>query len=107
MAKASRGPAKKRWRRIYLREWRVSLHLTVEQLADRAGVSPGLISQIENGVSGGSGESLGKIAAALGIEVGMLFDVKPTDGGGLISIWVHNDDRPVIEELAKVLAARH
>lgn len=91
------------WRRIYLKEWREFRGFPTEGLAEKADVSPGLISQIENNKSGGSADTLQKLADALDIEVGELFDVKPEEGGRIARIWISDKDRPIIEE---ILAAR-
>lgn len=66
---------------IRVRQHRLSKGWTVEVLAERAKVSVGTISGIENG-SGYSHVTLVKIAKALGTSVGALFDVDPREGGG-------------------------
>lgn len=111
MAKVQRGrpprpPTRRVWRRIYLQAWREKRGLSVEALAEKAKVSPGLISLIENAKSGGSPESLEKLAGALGIEVGELFDVEPGSDGSIVRIWVKDSDRArlisVAESLSKI-----
>lgn len=54
--------------RIYLKEWRTFRNLTQARLADRAGVSQGLISQLENNHTDFTGEVLANLAEALGCE---------------------------------------
>lgn len=66
---------------IRLRQHRLAKAWTVEVMAERAGVSPGTVSQIENG-GGYSFETLHKLATALGTSIGALFDVDPRQGGG-------------------------
>lgn len=112
MAKGlKRGPlggrprgTKRVWRRIYLREWRDYRGLSQEALAAKAGVSNGLISQIEAGTSGGSPESLEKLAKALNCEPGELLDIKPEAGGRVFRTWVNEADLPRIEAVAKALS---
>lgn len=50
--------------------------MTIHELADKAGVSAGLISQIERDLVGPSVASLWKIAEALGVPMGYFFDDK-------------------------------
>lgn len=88
-----RGPTKKVWRRIYLKEWREYRGLTVEALAEKARVSPALISLIENRKSAGSPDTLEKLADALRISVGELLDIKPETGGSVFRTWVRDADR--------------
>jgi transcriptional regulator with XRE-family HTH domain len=92
------------WRQIHLRAWRTHRGLSVEALAERAGVSPGLISQIENGHSAGSPDSLEKLAKALNCEVGELLDIAPSNGGSMFRVWIADDDRPRIEAVARALS---
>lgn len=102
-----REASQKNWRRIFLREWRKYRQLTVEQLANDAGVSPGLISLIERRKSGGSPDSLEKLARALRCETGELLDIKPVNGGILFRAWINEQDRPQIEAIVKALSELH
>src|SRR5262245_58290340 len=52
-----RSPAQQR-RRHYIREWRKFRGLTLEQVAQRAGMSAGNLSQLERGAQGYSAEGL-------------------------------------------------
>jgi transcriptional regulator with XRE-family HTH domain len=65
--------------------------MTVEGLAAKAAVSPGLISQIENGISNGSPDSLQKLAAALGCTYRELFD-DPIPGQRRLDVAVPEQD---------------
>ncbi|NED64690.1 helix-turn-helix transcriptional regulator, partial [Streptomyces sp. SID10244] len=56
-----------------IREVRKTRGLTMVQLAELAGVSQGLISQVENGRADPSLETLRRIAEALGIPLFDLF----------------------------------
>lgn len=60
-----------------LRKARVG-RFTIEDLARRANVSAGRISQIERGIANPSFETLWRLATALEVPIGSLF---PTDGG--------------------------
>ena len=56
-----------------IREFRTLRGLTVRQLADQAGVSTGLISQVERGVTDPSLETMRRIAEVLDIPLFSLF----------------------------------
>lgn len=99
-----RGATRKVWRKIYLREWREFRGFSVEGLAERAGVSPGLISQIENRKSAGSPDSLEKLAKVLDCDPGELLDIKPEAGGSIVRLWVHDDDRAQLERVVNALS---
>ena len=65
-----------------LTTWRKLRQLTVQQLADRAGVSPSTISRLESG-RGANVENLVRVARALGIldQMTPAFDPFSTDIG--------------------------
>lgn len=71
---------------IRLRQHRLAKMWTVEVMADRAGISQGTVSGIENGDSGYSHLTLMKLARALETTVGALFDVDPRADSG-VEIW--------------------
>jgi transcriptional regulator with XRE-family HTH domain len=56
---------------------RLERQLQQRQLAEKAELTPSLVSQIESGRLTPSLHTLGKIAAALGIPIGALFDGHP------------------------------
>jgi transcriptional regulator with XRE-family HTH domain len=75
-------------RKLFLREWRKYRdNLTQERLADRAGVSQGMISQLENGQSDYTGDLLEKLAYALRCEPADLIMRNPADPEAPWSIW--------------------
>jgi antitoxin component HigA of HigAB toxin-antitoxin module len=55
-----------------LRAWREHQGLTLQALADAAGVSKAYVSQIEGGKRTGTAATLKKLASALGVPVGAL-----------------------------------
>ncbi len=76
---------------IRLRQHRMAKRWTVEITAEKASVSPGTISTIENG-GGYSPETLMKLAKAFKTTVGALFDVDPAKGGeALWPLWNQAD----------------
>lgn len=56
-----------------IREVRKARKLTVRELAERAGVSTGLVSQVERGLTDPSLETLRRLSAALGLPLFDLF----------------------------------
>lgn len=70
---------------IRLRQHRLARGWTMEKLAEAAGVSTGTIAAIENG-KGYSPDMLQKLAGALKVTVGELFDIDPRPGKEN-SIW--------------------
>lgn len=57
-----------------IRELRMSQNITIEQLAEKTGLSTGLISQIERDKTGPSVASLWKIAKALNTSMNYFFE---------------------------------
>ena len=66
--------------------------LQQRQLAEKAGLTPSMVSQIESGRLSPSLHTLGKIASAFGVPIAALFDGKPA-GSIVIS---HKRDYPVV-----------
>lgn len=64
-----------------LRSLRHAASLSVEALARRAGVSAGLVSQVERGIGNPSLQNLQKLAAALGTTLSALFGPERPDAG--------------------------
>jgi len=57
---------------------RMERELQQRQLAEKAGLTPSMVSQIESGRLTPSLHTLGKIAAALSVPIALLFDGRPT-----------------------------
>ena len=80
----------------YLREQRMTAHLSLRQLAEQAGVSNPYLSQIERGLRKPSAEVLQQIAKALRISAEQLYIragiLSPDDGvGGSVELAVLGD----------------
>jgi transcriptional regulator with XRE-family HTH domain len=90
--------------RHYLREWRVHLGLSQEQLARRLGTSKGVISRYESGARGMTVEVQFRLARALKIWVGQLFlpPEKPSIDGMLEDVSLEERRRTV--EIVKLTA---
>lgn len=88
-----------------LKAWRHYRDKTVEELSNDSGVSPGQISDIENERGGYSPKSLHKLATALGIDVGTLLTVDPSEVGPFWRLWemATPTQRDQLAEIAKTL----
>ena len=67
-----------------LRMRRLARRLTLQELAQKSGLSVGLLSQIERGVTTPSLRSLRQISTALEMPLGWLFEPAPHPSGDLI-----------------------
>ena len=65
-----------------IRTLRTEQGIRQKDLARKAGLTPSLVSQIESGKATPSLHTLGRLAGALGVPVGRLFE--PTDSGRLV-----------------------
>lgn len=74
-------------RRLFLTEWRKHRQLTQEQLAERTGLSQGMISQLETGRSDFTGNLLDLLAEALMCEPADLLVRNPADSEAPWSVW--------------------
>lgn len=72
---------------LFLKQWRKHRGLTQEQLAERVGITQGMISHLENDKSDYSGQLLAELAYALQCEPGDLVMRDPTDPEAPWSIW--------------------
>lgn len=90
-----------------MKQWRLFREMTVEGLAEAAGMSTGNISAIENRRQGYSDESLAALAAALKTTPGALLTVNPEDGatGDFWHLWDQATDsqRGQLAEIARTI----
>jgi transcriptional regulator with XRE-family HTH domain len=95
----------KRHRRTFIREWRQSRGLTLQQLANRIGITHASLSRIERGLQPYSQPLLEALADALQTEPASLLMRNPTDPEGIWSIWdqAKPGERRQIVEIAKTL----
>jgi len=107
MAKRAIGRfrGEKRHRRTFIREWRQSRGLTLEQLANRIGITHASLSRIERGRQPYSQPLLEALADALQTEPASLLMRNPTDPEGIWSVWdqAKPGERRQIVEIAKTL----
>ncbi len=66
-----------RFSRTFIRVWRQHRRLTLEQLAQRVGMSPSLISMLERGRRGYTQETMEALARALNTDVTALLTRRP------------------------------
>ena len=97
--------AEKRHRRTFIREWRLSRGLTLEQLAERIGITHASLSRIERGLQPYSQPLLEALADALQTEPASLLMRNPSDPEGIWSVWdqAKPGERRQIVEIAKTL----
>ena len=106
MAKRQVAPRPKgQFRPTFIRQWRKYRGLTLERLADRAGMTAGNLSQIEKGNQGYTQNALERLADALQTDVASLLMRDPTDSEALWSIWDHAKpgERKMIIDIAKTV----
>ena len=60
-----------------LHDARTALGLSVQELAEISDISTGMISQIERGLANPSINTISKLAAALGLQLGIFFEPRP------------------------------
>ncbi|MBI3635020.1 MAG: helix-turn-helix transcriptional regulator [Candidatus Rokubacteria bacterium] len=77
---------------VRIRALRMERELQQRQLAEKAELTPSMVSQIESGRLTPSLHTLGKIAASLGVPIATLFDGQPT-GSIVVS---RQKDYPVV-----------
>lgn len=74
--------------RLFLKQWRKYRdNITQARLAERSGVSQGMISQLENGASDYTGELLEKLSFGLNCTPADLIMRNPTDPEAPWTIW--------------------
>nr|WP_246215984.1 cupin domain-containing protein [Microvirga makkahensis] len=79
-----------------LRRLRTERKLTIAELAAKAGVSSGIISQIERGASSPSISTLVKINSALGVNLWQFFEDAPSPSSDKLHFVRRKDNRPRI-----------
>lgn len=103
MAKIARAAPKPQPRRHFVKQWRKFKGLTQEQLAERIGVTPGAISQLEMGRVRYTQNMLEALADEFGCKPGDILNVDPTKEGAMWSIWENLDiaTRNQVVEIAR------
>jgi transcriptional regulator with XRE-family HTH domain len=91
--------------RHFVRQWRNHRGLTLEELAERVGVTHGALSQLETGRTRYTQKMMEALADALNCTVADLLIRDPSDPEGIWSIWdnAKPGERRQIVEVAKTL----
>jgi transcriptional regulator with XRE-family HTH domain len=83
--------------RNYLRAWRMSKKMTLDELAEKVGTTKSVVSLLETEKRPLSSKWLRKFAEALGTTPGRILDVDPNEvSAEVLDIWDHIavTDRP-------------
>lgn len=98
-------PKRKQFRKTFVREWRLSRGLTLEQLADRIGMQASALSYLERGQSAYTQGTLEALAEALGTDPASLIIRNPSEDNAIWSLWDNASpaEKQQITEVVKVL----
>lgn len=78
---------------LHIRQKRIAHKLTVKKLSGRVGLSPSMISQLENGKNSASLDSLVSISKVLRLDLNKIISAKLPqpcpwcDGAGFLKTW--------------------
>lgn len=108
MAQRVRPIQKRPPQRHFIKEWRKHRGLTQEALAERAGMTPNNLSQLENHKQRYSADGLDALAQALDCEPAQLLMVDPSKDDAIWSIWERAKpaERQQIIAVARALIAK-
>lgn len=89
----------------YIRQWRKKRGLTLEQVADRVGMTASALSYLERGLSAYNQENLELLSDALGTDPASLLMRNPEDEEAIWSLWEHasESERRQITDVVKAL----
>lgn len=95
----------KKRRRTFVREWREYRDLSQDELADRAGITKGNVSQLERALISYRQDTFERIAVALDCSVVDLLTRTPNQAQDLLSLWNKATiaKRKTFEEIAKAI----
>lgn len=98
-------PRPKQYRKTFIREWRKHRGLTLEQVAERAGMTPGNLSHLERGRQAYTQSALEALAEALNTDPASLLMRNPTQAEPIWSIWeqAKPGEKRQITEVAKAI----
>jgi transcriptional regulator with XRE-family HTH domain len=95
-------------RKTFFREWRKYRGLTLEQAAEKAGMTPGNLSAMERGTQGFTQDGLEALADVYKANPGWLLDVDPKVQEDIFSVWeaAKPGDRKKIIDISKTLIGK-
>lgn len=101
------GPPPKtiRYQRTYMRQWREHRDKTLEEIADKIGITHATLSRIERGIHPYSQAVLEKVAKELSTDVPSLLTRDPADPENIWGIWdqAKPGERQMIVDIAKTI----
>jgi transcriptional regulator with XRE-family HTH domain len=80
-------PKSKKFRPTCIRQWRHHRGLTLEAVAERIDMTPGLVSLVERGLRGYTQDTVEALASALRTDPANLLTRDPTDPKAIWGIW--------------------
>ncbi len=83
-----------------IKELRTKKRLSIQELADKAGLTPGYLSKIENSEKPPPIPTLSKIAYALNVHISYFFDDEKSENG--ISIIKKEERKEIIGDLTQI-----
>jgi transcriptional regulator with XRE-family HTH domain len=95
-------------RPTFFRQWRKKRNLTLEEAAEKAGMTPGNLSAMERGAQGYTQDGLEALAEAYGVPPGWLTDADPDKLDNLLPIWesAKPSERQKIVEVARTITGK-
>ena len=108
MAKKSLPIPKRKFRKTFVREWRIHRGLTIEQLADRVDMTEGYLSMFERGQRGYTQNTLEALADALQTDAASLIMRDPSQPDAIWSVWdqAKEGDRAKIVSIAETIIGK-
>jgi transcriptional regulator with XRE-family HTH domain len=96
---------KRNRRRTFFKEWRKYRGLTLEEAAERSGMTAGNISAMERGAQGYTQDGLEALALAYSTEPGLLLNADPAKDDAILSIWERAKpaERTMIVEVSRTI----
>src|SRR5262249_57490023 len=80
-------PKPKKFRPTCIRQWRHYRGMTLESVAERIDMTPGLVSLVERGLRGYTQDTVEALASALRTDPAALLTRDPTDPNVIWGIW--------------------
>ena len=95
-------------KRVFLREWRESKNMTLEQVAEAMSITAGALSQAELGKTNYTRPMLEFLADLYGCEPGDLIMRNPEDADAPWSLWdqAKQGEREQIVSMMKIIVGR-
>lgn len=95
-------------RKTFFRAWRKKRRMTLEQAAEKAGMTAGNISAMERGAQGYTQDGLESLSDAYGVPPGWLTDVDPASVSDILPIWerAKPGDRKKIVDIAETIVGK-